>query len=83
MFQLVVVDADGSHPTTLQHPPIGCNCLFTWSPDGTKVTAYQDGATYDTGSLMLVDSSGTRPPESIPFQGGTSSSGVSWQRLAP
>jgi TolB protein len=84
-FQVVTVDPDGSNPTTLQHPPLGCNCGVVWSPDGTLVTAYADGPVghEDTGgSMLIIDPSGKAPVTSIPYT-GLSDQAVSWQRLAP
>ena len=85
-YQVTLIDADGSHVTVLKHPPLGCNCGVGWSPDGTRLTAYQDGPVVgheDTGgATLIIDPTGTVPPLAIPFS-GLSNQSVSWQRLAP
>ncbi len=74
-YQVSVVDPDGTHIKELDHPPLGCNCAFRWSPDGTKVIAWQDG-----DSLLVTDVAGSVPVETI---GRAAGSDMSWQRLAP
>ncbi len=74
-YQISVVAPDGSDSRLLDHPPLGCNCAFRWSPDGTKVIAWQDG-----DMLMVVDVAGSVPVEIIDRAAG---SDMSWQRLAP
>jgi Tol biopolymer transport system component len=82
---ITLVNPDGSHVTMLQHPGLACTCAFKWSPDGTKVIAYQDGSLVN-GSvanelLLVIDATGTVPVETITLT--TAMSGdMSWQRLA-
>jgi len=59
----------------VDHPSVGCNCAFRWSPDGTKVVAWQDDDT-----LIVADVAGSVPLETIFRAAG---SDMSWQRLAP
>ena len=85
MFQVVVADADGSNPTTLEHPALACNCPISWSPDGTSLLAFEDGPSGEelNGTMLIVDASGAASPTAIPV-GGTAGSGQpAWQRLAP
>jgi Tol biopolymer transport system component len=83
-YQIGVVAPDGSGLRTLDHPPLGCNCVDKWSPDGTKVITYLDvvGQESTGGSLMVVDADGKAPVLNIPITGVTTQE-MSWQRLAP
>ncbi|MCY7419058.1 MAG: hypothetical protein LH650_11280 [Chloroflexi bacterium] len=85
MSQIGVMDADGTNIETLDHPSLGCNCAFGWSPDGTKVIASQDAPVAGAGAhpaLMVIDVTGSAPVGVIPSEGVTSQE-ASWQRLAP
>ena len=84
-YRIAVMNPDGSDVQLLAHPALACNCPFKWSPDGSKVIAYQDGPLVNgsvTNELLLViDVSGKVPVETIAL--ATPMSGdMSWQRLA-
>ena len=85
-YQISVVGPDGSDAKSLEHPPLACNCAFRWSPDGTKVIAWQDGPVVNgsptSESLMVADVAGTVPVETIQLT-TLIGSDMSWQRLAP
>ncbi len=86
MYQIGVMNADGTDVATLDHLPLSCNCAFSWSPDGTKVVVVRDGPVVDgaatLGSLLVVDVAGTTPVETIGLTTLVAGD-VSWQRLAP
>lgn len=78
--QIVVVDADGTHATTLVHPPVD-SVPPTWSPDGTRVLGYlYDAGTATYTGIVDVDVAGTRPARTIPL---VTELPARWQRLAP
>jgi hypothetical protein len=62
---------------------LACNCRFSWSPDGTKIVAFQDGPTEATGTMLVIDTSAKDALVTIPTGGVPASGHVSWQRLAP
>ena len=81
-YRMVIVDADGMHPTLPAHPPVASGPLL-WSPDGRRVLGYlvDPSVSADTQKgLVDVDVSGTRPARVVPLMGAFQ---ARWQRLAP
>jgi Tol biopolymer transport system component len=81
VWALVVADADGPNQVTLAGPTIDGNSAPVWSPDGTRLLAYEhDDQKNRNVSIAVFDPLRVAPTVKLPADNFGSSS---WQRLAP
>ncbi len=87
---VVVMDADGSHPRTLSKQGFDINPMpISWSPDGTQIlvsACIADSPICSTNYVadfaIAVDALGLKPPQQIATISGLGRN-LSWQRVAP
>ena len=57
-FQYMVMDADGTHPTALNHDPLTDPDKWDWSPDGSRLVVMHTVADRRVLSILPTDGSG-------------------------